>query len=87
MNAAAVPIAQYVLTGVIAAFGTVMTILLGLILSRLNRLETKLDGKVDKEFCDHQQEVCDKVYGQRNFWDVFNRHSHTGLPAESKVTR
>ena len=82
-----VPVAQYLLTGVIAVLGTVMTILLSLILGRISRLETKLDTKVDKEFCDHQQEVCEKSYGQRDYWDVFNRHSHTGLAADSKVTR
>ncbi len=82
-----VPVAQYVLTGLIAVLATVMTVLLSLILSRLSRLENKLDSKVDKEFCEHQQEACEKQYGRGPFWEVFNRHSHTGLAADSKVTR
>jgi len=80
-------ITQYALAGLIGVLGTIMTVLLSLILSRLGRLENKLDGKVDKEFCDHQQIVCEKAYGHGEFWDVFERHSHTGLPAHSKVTR
>jgi uncharacterized membrane-anchored protein YhcB (DUF1043 family) len=87
MNSTPAPIAQYLLTAVIAILGTVMTVLLGLILGRLGSLEKKLDNKVDKEFCDHQQAVCEKAYGRSDFWEVFNRHSHTGLSAESKVTR
>ena len=82
-----VPIAQYVLTGVIAVLAAVMTVLLSLILGRLTRLEDKLDAKVDKEFCEHQQQVCEREYGRGPFWEVFNRHSHTGLAADSKVTR
>ena len=82
-----VPVAQYVLTGLIAVLATIMTVLLSLILGRLGRLETKLDGKVDKEFCDHQQEVCEKQYGTGVFWEVFNRHSHTGLAPDSRIVR
>ena len=78
---------QYLLSGLIAAVSAVILFLLGLILNRLSRLEEKLDGKVDKAFCDHQQETCQREYGQERFWEEFNRHSHTGLPADSKVTR
>ena len=78
---------QYLLSGLIAALAAVILSLLGLILNRLGRLEEKLDSKVDKSFCDHQQEACQREFGQERFWEVFNHHSHTGLEADSKVTR
>ena len=78
---------EYVLAGVLTLFGAAMTILLGLILSRLNRVDNKLDEKMDKADCVKQQATCKELFGTCDFWDQFGRHSHTGLASDSKVTR
>jgi prophage maintenance system killer protein len=78
---------EYILTAIISVLGTVMIVLLGVILSRLSRLEDKLDGKQDKAECDRQADRCQKLFADEDLWDVFNRHSHTGLEANSRVTR
>lgn len=79
--------ASYLIAGLIALFGGVNTILLGVLISRQSKLEDKLDGKQDKAACDKQQKICLREFTNDDFWDVFNRHSHTGLPSDSKVTR
>lgn len=77
--------AVYVLTGVISAFGALMSLLLVMILQRLSKLEDKLDGKQDKAQCERNEErTCQTL---QDVWDAFNRHSHEGLPLGSKATR
>jgi hypothetical protein len=98
---------QYVLTAVIAVLGTTMSILLGMILNRLNKLEEKLEAKLDKVDCETRRYACRLEIGKQierededikdlyackekeheELWETFGRHSHTGLPADSKVTR
>jgi hypothetical protein len=79
--------AQYLLSGIIAFLAAIMTVLLTMILGRLNRLEEKLDVKQDKAFCENQKETCDRQFSTKEFWEAFGKHSHTGLAATSKVTR
>ncbi len=79
--------AQYALTAVIAILGSVMIVLLGVILSRLARMEEKLDLKQDKTECVKQVANCERVFQIDNFWEAFGKHSHTGLPGDSRVTR
>jgi hypothetical protein len=78
-------IAVYVLTGVISAFGGVMSLLLMMILQRLSRLEDKLDGKQDKGDCSCYQDRLREAL--QDIWDAFDKHSHEGLAPGSKVTR
>ncbi len=78
---------EYILTAIISVLGSVMIVLLGIILNRLSRLEEKLDGKQDKTECDRQVENCQRVFKIDDFWDAFSKHSHTGLPGDSRVTR
>ncbi|MDR3555911.1 MAG: hypothetical protein P4L55_14230 [Syntrophobacteraceae bacterium] len=77
--------ALYMLTGVISSFGALMSLLLVMILQRLSKLEDKLDGKQEKLECERREErFCQSV---QDIWDIFNKHSHEGLPPTSKVTR
>jgi prophage maintenance system killer protein len=78
---------EYILTAIISILGSVMVVLLGVILSRLARLESKLDNKQDKTECDRQSDRCQKLFSFDDFWDVFTKHSHTGLEPNSRVTR
>lgn len=87
---------QYILTGAVSILSAVMTILLTIILNRLTKLEDKLDGKRDAKACDQIRGDCVKFRDNKEvgiadeakeLWDIFNRHSHTGLAPDSKVTR
>ncbi len=74
-----------VLTGIISAFGALMSLLLVMILQRLSKLEDKLDRKQDKGECERRDKrSCQAL---EDIWDAFGKHSHEGLGPASKVTR
>ena len=66
---------------------SILVVLLSLIIYLLLRMDKKLDSKQDKEVCTTRLQNCEKVFDLENFWLEFNKHSHTGLPNGSKVTR
>lgn len=91
---------ELALNGLIVVLGTVISLLLTFILSRLSKIEGKLDLKVNKEDCRETRATCAgeikrevehtqacKKEEHIEIWDAFNGHSHTGLPSDSKVTR
>ena len=81
---------------VLAILGTINGFMLQSILTRLSRLEEKLDQSQNKSDCREARDACQKIVEGKakqlneersDIWDAFSHHSHTGLPPESKVTR
>lgn len=57
--------------------------------SRLDQTKTKLDCAEDRMICaahitKEDERSCQEM---KDLWESFNRHSHTGLDSNSKVTR
>ena len=83
-------------TALMSVIGAVIILMLGAILNRLVKVEDKLDAKVDKSYCEKAQQAegreLERIFAckerdHEDLWDAFNRHCHTGLPVDSKVTR
>ena len=72
-------------TMVASVVAALIAILLSSISSRLARMEEKLDQKQDIKECEVRETRCCKSVS--DLWDAFGKHSHEGLPKDSKVTR
>lgn len=84
------------LLALLSLLGTINAFLLGIILRRQSAIDGKLDKKVDRSVCMETRatckdrldkdgkQICDDV---ESLWHALGSHSHTGLPATSKVTR
>lgn len=74
-----------IFVGILSILGVINGFLLSMILSRISTMSEKLDLKKDKEDCREAEGKCDRNFS--DLWDVVNRHSHSTLPLESRVTR
>lgn len=81
---------------VASAIGAVNILILGFVVTRLADMDKKLDQKQTKEDCRAARDACQRVNDGRDdrqcgeikeIWVAFAQHSHSGLPADSKVTR
>lgn len=61
--------------------------------SRHEAIGKKLDQKMDRAGCEAQVARCERSFNQgfcqesKELWEALRTHSHTGLPADAKVTR
>lgn len=75
---------------VFTLIGTILVMLFsvllqGVVLYRLNRVEEKLDRKTDKANCIREVAKQSNEFGE--LWQAVNKHSHSGLPGDSRVIR
>lgn len=75
-------------------WGSVISSLLALIFGLLGlqwkeqrsfnaKISDEVKSKLDKEDCKESRDGCSRGPS----WDDFNRHSHTGLPPDARITR
>lgn len=73
---------------------TIVGIMAGYIIHRLNKIEDKLDVKVDEKECVERRENCPARNGvaraadqDKDLWDALHKHTHEGIPGSGRVIR
>lgn len=84
----------WVLASLVGVIGSLIICLLTLLIfiaqnlrKEVKALSDKLDSKQDRTECERQEQRCRQNFDLEDVWSVINGHSHSTLPARSKVTR
>jgi len=81
---------------VLTLLGSINAFLLSSISGRIAKMEKKLEATQSKDECSAARQACQKVLERsdkrqcdeiKDVWNALSTHSHTGLPADSRVTR
>lgn len=82
--------------GLLGLLGGINAYILSGIREDIRAVKMELQLKQDKLSCDLNMKQCKETRAVKEahacteivtLWQAFDRHSHTGLPVESKVTR
>ena len=70
---------------IISFLVAIIVCLLSALVCQNSEISKKLNLKVDEADCKEKHRLIEKEEG--NLWNALDRHSHTALPDNAKVTR